>query len=103
MQSRDRFEEMLEHVAAAVLRASEHRAAGRLDDAQRELDDAWSRAVGLKRSDVSRLDASTFQMLVGAKKGPAAALLEAQATLEDARGDAPLAAMFRQRAAALQK
>lgn len=80
MQSRDYLERMIQKLAAAIARVSGFTAAAQWDEAERELDEAWA-ALGLKRSDVRRLDGSTLRSLLGAKAPHAIALLEAEIAL----------------------
>jgi hypothetical protein len=95
MQRQDYLERMLAQVADAIARAMGHSRGGRWEEAQRELDAIWSGPLGLRRGDVDRLDDATLRMLLGAKVQPAAALFEAQADLQDARGDAQSAVRLR--------
>lgn len=88
MQRDDYFERMVQQIAAAIARALGLAKAGQVDDAQRELDAAWSGVVGMRRADVMRLDATTLRALLGPKAAAAASLLDAQAELNEARGEA---------------
>jgi hypothetical protein len=102
MQTRDYIERLIEQVAAAVARVAGFVAEGRVDEADEALDDVWSSVIGLRRGDAGRLDGGTLRALLGAKASVAARLLEAEATVEDARGRSARAEDLRQRAAALR-
>jgi hypothetical protein len=87
MQRDDYFERLVQQVAAVVARALGLATEGRGDEAQRELDGAWTSIVGLRRGDVMRLDGGTLRALLGTKTAAAAQLLEAQADLNERRGE----------------
>jgi len=89
MQQRDYFERLFEQIAAFVATILGLARAGKFDEAEHELDNAWS-ALGLRRCDVSRLDDTTLQMMLGPKIGLAIKLLETEADLQNARGALPL-------------
>jgi hypothetical protein len=95
MQRQDYIERMIQQVAAAIGRALGMAQSGRPEDAQHELDATWSGVLGIRRSDVERLDEATLRMLLNGKLEPAAALLDAEADLLQARGDDALAARVR--------
>jgi hypothetical protein len=101
MQQRDYFERLIQQIAEAVARVLGFAREGRADEAEQELDRAWSSAVNLRRRDVDRLDDSTLRLLLGPKARLAASLLEAEASIADARGDAVRADGIRRRAARL--
>jgi hypothetical protein len=102
VQQRDYIERLIERIAAAIAAILGAAAAGRFEDAERDLDGAWS-ALGLRRSDVLRLDDGTVRALLGAKTELAARLLDAQASVEEARGAHALAVALRARSASLQR
>jgi hypothetical protein len=102
VQQRDYIERLIERIAAAIAAILGAAAAGRLDEADRELDGAWS-ALGLRKSDALRLDDGTVRALLGPKAELAARLLDAQATVEEARGAQALAAALRDRSTSLQR
>ena len=101
MQRDDYFERMVQQIAAIVARALGLATHGQLEEAQRELDGAWTSVVGMRRSDVMRLDTDTLRSLLGSKVAAAAQLLDAQAELDEARGDS--GARTRGLAAALRR
>jgi hypothetical protein len=101
MQQRDYLERLIQQVAEAVARVLGLAREGRLDDAEQELHRAWSAVVNLRRRDIDRLDDATLRLLLGPKAPLAARLLEAEAAIADARGDAATASALRRRAADL--
>jgi hypothetical protein len=103
MQKRDYFERMIEQVAAAVAKAMGLASERRLEEAEAELDEAWSAGPSFSRDDAARLDDATLRMLLGPKVRLVASLFEAEATLADARGDAARATHLRTRAASLRQ
>jgi hypothetical protein len=102
VQQRDYIERLIERIAAAIAAILGAAAAGRFDEADGELDGAWS-ALGLRRSDALCLDDGTVRTLLGAKAELAARLLDAQASVEEARGALALAVALRERSASLQR
>jgi hypothetical protein len=102
VQQRDYIERLIERIAAAIAAILGSAAAGRFEEAEHDLDAAFGH-LGLRRSDVLRLDDGTVRALLGAKTELAARLLDAQATLEEARGAHALAATLRARSVSLQK
>jgi hypothetical protein len=102
MQKRDYLERMIEQLAAAIAHVLGLAGERRFAEAERELEQAWSSAVGFRREDAARLDDTTLRMLLGAKAELAAQLFEAEAALAEARGDEGLAASRRRRASALK-
>jgi|HubBroStandDraft_1064217.scaffolds.fasta_scaffold576667_2 hypothetical protein len=88
MQRQDYIERLIQQVAAAIARALGAAEAGRPEEAQHELDAAWSGALGFRRGDVERLDEGTLRMMLGGKLQVAATLLNAEADLRQGRGDA---------------
>jgi hypothetical protein len=87
MQRDDYFERMVQQIAAMVAAALGLATEGRFEEAQRELDGAWTSVIGFRRADVMRLDAATLRSLLGTKTAAAAQLLEAQAELDEKRGE----------------
>ncbi len=102
MQRRDYLERMIEQVVAAVARIAGFVRDGQVEEADQEIADAWG-SLGLREADAMRLDDATLRMMLGAKAELAAKLLEARATIEEARGNRPLAATLRARARALMR
>jgi hypothetical protein len=102
MQRQDYIERMIQRVAAAIGRAAGAAQSGRLEEAQQQPDATWSGVLGVRRSDVERLDEATLRMLLNGKLEPAAALLDAEADLLQVRGDDALAAQARRLAAGLR-
>jgi hypothetical protein len=99
MQTRDYLERMIRQIAEVLARISGFTAEGKYDEAERELDGVWSAALGIRRKDVTRLDDTTLRVMLGpAKLEHAAALLDAEADLAHARGDAARATDLRARA-----
>jgi hypothetical protein len=97
MQHRDYFERLIQQIADAAAQIGSLVHAGRLDEAERALDTAWSSVLNIKRHDVERLNDATVRLLLGAKAPYAATLFEAQATIEEARGATSAAAALRAR------
>ncbi len=92
---------MIEQVVAAVTRALNLAQGGQIEEADQELHDAWS-SLGLREADALRLDDATLRTMLGAKADLAIKLLDARATIEESRGNAPLATTLRARAHALR-
>jgi hypothetical protein len=101
MQQRDYIERLIQQIAAFIARIVGAAKAGDPQQAEEGLDAAWQ-ALGLRRVDAQRLDDTTLRMLLGAKSALAADLLEAQATVEETRGDAAAADDLRNRARSLR-
>ena len=87
MQRQDYIERMIARIAEAIGRALGLARSGQQVEAQRELDAAWSGALGLSRADVQRFDDVTLKALLGAKRTAAASLLDAEAELTELQGD----------------
>jgi hypothetical protein len=87
MQRQDYIQRMIQQVASAIGRALGAARSGRPEEAQHELVATWSGVLGFRRSDVERLDEATLRTLLGGKLEPAAALLDAEADIQQARGD----------------
>lgn len=103
MQTRDYLERMIRQIAEVIARVAGFTAEGKYDEAEKELDGVWSGALGIRRKDVQRLDDGTLRVMLGpAKLEHAASLLEAEAKLAAAQGDAPRARDLERRAAALR-
>jgi hypothetical protein len=102
VQQRDYIERLIERIAAAIAAILDAATAGAFAEAERDLDGAWT-ALGVRRSDVLRLEDGTVRSLLGAKTALAARLLDAQAAVEEARGLHALAAALRARSASLQR
>lgn len=102
MQKRDYFERMIEQIAAAVAKVTGLARDAKLEEAEVELDAAWSAGLNFKRRDADRLDDATLKMLLGPKATLVASLFDAEAALEEARGDGAKAAKLRARAVTLR-
>ena len=102
MQKRDYFERMIEQIAAAVAKVAGLAREVKLEEAEAELDGAWAAGLNFKRRDADRLDDATLKMLLGPKATLVASLFDAEATIEDARGNAAKAAKLRARAVSLR-
>jgi len=102
MQHQDYIERLIRQIAEFIGRIAGLTRSGQPDEAERELDAAWT-SLGLRRSDALRLDDATLKMLLGAKAGLGADLFEAQAVLEEARAMPGEASQLRERAAALRR
>lgn len=100
MLKKDYIEQMIEQLAGALARIAGLTRETKYEQAEQELDATWS-SIGLRRTDASRLDDGTVRALLGAKLPLAVKLLEAEATLEEARGNATLAEGLRRRAVKL--
>ncbi len=94
---------MIRQIAEAIGRALGFTKSGQHDDAQRELDGAWTAAIGMRRGDVTRLDEATLRALLGAKTRAASMLLDAQADLHAARGEDAASARLRDIAERLRR
>jgi hypothetical protein len=92
MQQDDYISRMIAQVAAAIGRILGMARAGQPEQAERDLAAAWVGLVGLRRADVGRVDEATLLALLGDRRVAAAMLLEAEAELKRARGDAQAAA-----------
>jgi hypothetical protein len=103
MQRQDYIERMIQQVAAGIGRAVGATQSGRPEEAQQQLDATWSSILGIRRSDVERLDEATLRMLLNGKLEPAAALLDAEADLLQARGEDAFASRVRGLAARLRR
>jgi hypothetical protein len=90
MLKQDYIERMIAQIADAVGRILGLAQSGRNEEAQREIDAVWSGLIGLRRSDVERLDEGTLRVLLGAKSGVAADLLEAEASVREGAAAAKL-------------
>jgi len=101
VQQRDYIERMVQQLAGAIATILGAASAGRFEEAERDLDRAWS-GLGLRRTDVLRLDDDTVCALLGAKTELAVRLLEAQSSVEEARGAREAAAALRARAMTLR-
>jgi hypothetical protein len=97
MQRQDYIERLIAQIAAAIAAVLGAASAGRFEEAERDLEQAW-RALGLRRADAMRLDDDTVRALLGAKTGLAARLFDAQAAVAEARGAKAEAAASRARA-----
>ena len=95
MLKQDYIERMIAQIAEAVGRILGLVGEGHPEDAEREIEGAWSGVIGLRRSDVDRLDETTLVALLGAKSTIAADLLGAEASVREARGDSVAAARLR--------
>ncbi len=101
MQQRDYLERMIRDVVAAFARITGLIDQGKLEDAERALEEAWS-AMVLRRADVARLDDTTLRAMLGEKRTFVAKLLDAEAAIVEARGSAAAADALRARATALR-
>jgi hypothetical protein len=102
MQSRDYLERMIRQIAEAVAKAAGLRAEGRLEEAERAVDEAWSHAFSLRRKDTDRFTAEALVDLLGPKATNAATLLDELGRIEEARGDTGRAAKLYERARTLR-
>jgi hypothetical protein len=103
MQRQDYLERMIQQVAAAIGRAVGAARNGRPEEAQHELDATWSSVLGVRRSDVERLDEATLRTLLDGKLAPAADLLDAEADLLRARSNDAFAGRVRGLAGRLRR
>jgi hypothetical protein len=102
MQQRDYIERLIQQIAIFVARILGAAQKANVPEAEEALDSAW-RALGLLRKDAMRLDDATLKMLLGAKASLGADLFDAQAALEEARSDTPVADELRARAILLRE
>lgn len=98
MYKRDYIERMIEQLAAAIAQILGLAARGETEEAEQALERAWSSSLGLRRADILRLDEGTLRAMLGDKAELAIKLIEAQATVEDARGRSAIASSLRARA-----
>ncbi len=78
--------------------------AGQVDDAKRELDELYTRQLGLPRRMIDRLDANTALMTLGREKAQLLLmLLEAELEVHKAAGDERAALLVAARASELRK
>lgn len=98
MQQRDYIQRLIEQLAAVVANILGFAKEGRVAEADRLIEDAWTSNLGLRRADAERLDDGTLKMMLGEKVALAAALFEVGAAVEAARGDEARAATLRRRA-----
>jgi hypothetical protein len=87
MQRQDYIERMIAQIVAAIARVFGLARSEQPEKAQRELAATWSNVVGIRRTDVDRLDEATLRALLGDKWLAAATLLEAEADLKRSQGD----------------
>ena len=97
MLKRDYFERAIEQITSAVSKVIGLAHDGSLDDAEAELEAAWTAGLSFKRGDADRLDDATLKMLLGPKAALVAALFGADAAIAEARGDTAKAARLRAR------
>jgi hypothetical protein len=102
VQKQDYLERLIAQFAEAIGRALGIAKSGQTSEAQAELDALWTRSLGLRRSDVDRLDLSTLRALLGGKHKAAAMLLDAEADVRESAGDAATASRIRALAGALK-
>lgn len=102
MQQRDYLERMIAQIAAAVAKIAGLAGEAKVEEAEVELDAAWAAGLNFKRRDADRLDDGTLAMLLGPKATLVASLFDAEAAIEDARGNAAKAAKLRARAVSLR-
>ncbi|HEY4012817.1 MAG TPA: hypothetical protein VGM06_05745 [Polyangiaceae bacterium] len=102
MLKQDYIERMIALLADAIGRIVGLAQSGRHEEAQREIDAAWSGIIGLRRADLQRLDDETLRALVGPKSEAAVRLLDAEASVREAAGDLATATRLRHVAASLK-
>jgi hypothetical protein len=83
VQRQDYIERMIQQVARAIAAAFGVAEAGDVERAKEDLRATWSSFVGLRREDLSRVDAGTARMLLGERRELALRLLDAEARLGD--------------------
>jgi hypothetical protein len=98
MQRSDYIERLIEQIVAVIAAVTGLAGQKKFEEAERELDGAWTALLGFRRADAHRLDDATLKMMLGAKASAAARLFEAEATVEEARGNASKADALRKRA-----
>jgi hypothetical protein len=95
MQRQDYVERMIQQVAAAIGRALGASQSGQPEEALRELHATCARVLGVRRGDIERVDEATLRALLHGKVEPAAALVDAEADIREAQGDAASADRMR--------
>lgn len=101
MQQRDYIQRLIEQIAGTIARIMGFAGQQKFEDAERELDGAWS-SIGFRRADAETLDDGTLRILLGPKVELAARLLDAEADVEIARGNHARADVLRRRASSLR-
>ncbi len=102
MQTRDYLERMIRQIAEALAAIAGFTAQKKFDEAEQQLDGAWT-GLGLRRKDIARLDDGTLVVMLGpAKRTYGAQLLDAEADIAAARGDTRRAEDLRARARAVR-
>jgi hypothetical protein len=86
MQRQDYIERMIAQITAAIARILGLAKGGTPDEAERELALTWSGMIGLRRTDLERLDGATARAILGEKRVLAAMLLEAEADIRRLQG-----------------
>lgn len=103
MLKRDYFERTIEQITSAVAKITGLARDGSVEDAEAELDAAWTAGLSFKRGDADRLDDATLEMLLGPKAALVASLFGAEASIAEARGDTAKAARLRARERAFKR
>ena len=103
MLERDYLMRMIAALTQAIARIAGLSRAGKRDDAERELDEAYRAIVGMARGDAHRLSPASLVMVVGRERaGFVADLCDAEGDLLEAAGDTSAGASRRARAAAIR-
>jgi hypothetical protein len=102
LQKQDYLERLIAQFAEAIGRALGLAKSGETAAAEAEIDALWTRSLGLRRSDVDRLDLSTLRALLGTKSTAAGMLLDAEAEIRESAGQAQAASRIRSLAGALR-
>ncbi len=93
---------ILEQLAGVLTRALELADQGKLDEASRLVEQAYTSVVGFPRAQLERLDAGSARMMLGPRSDMAARLLDCEAEIARVAGDTARETERRKRAAAIR-
>lgn len=96
------LKQILEQLAGVLTRSLELADQGKLQEASRLVEQAYTTIVGFPRAQLERLDAGSARMMLGAKSDMVARLLDAEAEIARVAGDTAREAERRKRATAIR-
>ena len=103
MLERDYLMRMIAALTQAIARIAGLSRAGKREDAEAELDEAYRAILGMARADAHRLSPSSLAMILGTERARFAAdLCDAEADMLEAVGDTARGAARRARATAIR-